>query len=234
METGVIKFELQKLADPERAKILQRFFKTGPGEYGKGDIFIGITVPEIRKKARKFKDISFDDVLQLLRSKYHEERLLALLILIQKYKKGNISEKKEIYNIYLKNIPYINNWDLIDLSAQYIVGVFLEDEIKNPLYKLAGSSNLWERRIAIMSTFHYIRLGKFTETIIISEMLLNDEQDLIGKAVGWMLREVGKRDLSCEELFLKKYYRKMPRTMLRYAIKLFPEEKRQQYLKGEI
>jgi len=229
-----IRARLRKLGNKRRAAISQRFFKTGPGEYGEGDCFLGITVPALRKLATEYQSIALTEVTQLLRSTIHEERLLALLILIRSFSKGDERAKAKIYTLYLRNTPYINNWDLVDTSAEHIVGNFLMDKDKKPLYDLARSSDLWERRIAIMATFHCIKGGQFTETLKIARMLLSDEEDLIHKAVGWMLREVGKRHLQAEEPFLKAHYQKMPRTMLRYAIERFPEAKRQRYLKGKV
>jgi 3-methyladenine DNA glycosylase AlkD len=229
-----IRTRLDKLGDKERAEISQRFFKTRPGEYGEGDIFLGIRVPEIRKLVKAFHYITMKDVKQLLQSVIHEERLLALLILVCNYSKGDESVKKSVYDLYLMNTQFINNWDLVDVSAQHIVGAFLMDKSRRPLYRLARSKSLWERRISIMSTFHFIKHDELTETLKISEMLISDEEDLIHKAVGWMLREVGKRHIKTEEEFLKDHYKKMPRTMLRYAIEKFPESKRQRYLKGKI
>ncbi|MDH5716453.1 MAG: DNA alkylation repair protein [Spirochaetia bacterium] len=225
---------LVKTANPEQAKIHQRFFKTGKGEYAEGDLFYGIKVPVQRKIAKDFYNLSLSDTLILIQSKMHEERLIALFILIQKYNKGDVKIKKEIYEAYLKNTNYINNWDLIDTSAEHIVGNYLIDKDKTILYKLAESKSLWERRIAIMATFHYIKNKNYKETYKIAEILLNDDHDLIHKAVGWMLREAGKRDFKLEENFLKKHYKNMPRTMLRYAIEKFPEELRQMYLKGKV
>jgi 3-methyladenine DNA glycosylase AlkD len=229
-----IQRKLQELGSREKAKVLQRFFKTGPGEYGEGDVFVGVKVPELRKLAKEYHEITVKEVKQLLRSAIHEERLLALFILVRKYSKGNEAEKKRIYELYLKNTQFINSWDLVDISAHHIIGAFLVDKSKEPLYSLAKSMNLWERRISIISTFYFIKHDKYAETIKISEILLTDEQDLIHKAVGWMLREVGKRHMPTEEKFLRKHYKRMPRTMLRYAIEKFPEDKRQRYLKGKI
>ena len=229
-----IKKELKKFADPEKAKILQRFFKTGKGEYGEGDIFIGVTVPNIRKVTKKFVDTETQRIASLLKSKIHEERLCAVLMLVEKFQAGDMAERKQIYNIYLKNAKYINNWDLVDLSAPKIVGVYLLDHDRKILYKLAKSKNLWERRIAVLATFTFIREKQFDDALKISKMLLQDKHDLMHKAVGWMLREIGKRDMKVEEKFLKQYYRQMPRTMLRYAIEKFPEDLRQRYLKGGV
>ncbi len=229
-----IQRKLQELGSREKAKVLQRFFKTGPGEYGEGDVFVGVKVPELRKLAKEYQEITVKEVKLLLRSAIHEERLLALFILVRKYSKGNETEKKRIYVLYLKNMQFINNWDLVDSSAHHIIGAFLVDKSKEPLYILAKSINLWERRISIISTFYFIKHDKYAETLKISEILLTDEQDLIHKAVGWMLREVGKRHMPTEKKFLRKHYKRMPRTMLRYAIEKFPEDKRQGYLKGKI
>jgi len=230
--------ELQKrlrdLEDPEKAKILQRFFKTGPGEYGEGDLFLGIPVPRLRQLSRECGEMDLGEVEALLESSVHEQRLLALLILIRKYEREDEAGKKKIFGLYLKNTPRINNWDLVDLSAPNIVGDFLMNRSRKPLYKLAHSSALWERRVAILSTFRFIREQQFDETLRISKILLSDQEDLIQKAVGWMLREVGKRAPAVEESFLKEHYRQMPRTMLRYAIERFPASKRELFMKGRI
>ena len=225
---------LKKLGNPEHAAISQRFFKTGPGQYGEGDIFIGIRVPVLRKLVKEFKDLPAREVEILLRSPIHEERLLAILLFVHIFSKGDETTKKGIYNLYLKSTEFINNWDLVDVSAEHIVGAYLMDKNKRPLYRLAKSINLWERRIAIIATFYFVRHHEFSETLKISNILLADRHDLIHKATGWMLREIGKRDLKTEETFLKEHYKKMPRTMLRYAIEKFPENKRQRYLKGTI
>jgi len=234
MAVDEIRTKLKKLGNRERANASQKYFKTGPGEYGEGDVFLGIKVPDIRKLAKAYRDIPLSEVRQLLKSSIHEERLFALLVLVQAYARGNESEKERIYKLYLKHTKFVNNWDLVDTSAGHIVGHFLANRSKEPLYTLAKSPVLWERRIAIMSTSYFIGRHEFTETLKISKVLLSDAEDLIHKAVGWMLREVGKRDLKTEEKFLKRYYKKMPRTMLRYAIERFPEPKRQRYLKGVI
>ena len=222
--------ELQKLANPAKAEILQRFFKTGPGQYGEGDIFLGITVPEQRRIANKF-DLSLKELQKLLSSKIHEHRLTSLFILINKYKKADEKLREKIYNFYLKNIKKINNWDLVDLSAPNILGDFLINKDKSILYKLAKSSNLWGRRISILSTFTFIKNNQFEDSIKIAEILLKDSHDLIHKAVGWMLREMGKRDEKVLISFLNKHYKNMPRTMLRYAIEKFDETKKQFYMK---
>jgi len=217
-----------------KAELLQRFFKTGPGEYGEGDIFLGVMVPEQRKTAKKYTDLKLIDLQRLLRSKIHEERLTALFILIHQFEKAKGIARKRIYDFYFKNRKGVNNWDLVDLSAPRIMGKYLLDKPKGVLYKLARSSNLWDRRIAVLSTFAFIDKNKFEDSLEIAGILLEDKEDLIHKAVGWMLREVGKKDLKVEENFLKKHYKNMPRTMLRYAIERFPEKKRKMYLNGKI
>lgn len=225
-----LKKELEKIADSRQAKIMRRFFKTGKGEYGEGDIFLGIKVPQQRKIAANFKELSLEDIEKLLNSKVHEQRLTALFILIEQYKKAKKSDQKRIFNFYLKNTKNINNWDLVDLSAPKIVGDYLLEKPKTILYKLAGSKNLWERRTAVLATLTFIRNNQFDDTLKIAKILIADQHDLIHKAVGWMLREVGKRDQLTEERFLKKYYSRMPRVMLRYAIERFAEKKRKFYL----
>ena len=229
-----IQKRLKSLAVKKHAAVSQRFFKTGPGEYGEGDVFIGIRVPVLRKLAREYSGLPVGQIAILLRSQIHEERLLALLLLVGAFSKGNERTKESIYEMYLKNTGYINNWDLVDSSAEHIVGSYLMDKSKTVLYRLAESDNLWERRISMMSTFHFIKRHEFAETLKIAKILLFDRHDLIHKATGWMLREIGKRHLQTEEQFLKEHYKDMPRTMLRYAIEKFPEEKRQRYLKGKV
>lgn len=234
MAVAKIQRELDRLGDPQTASFAQRFFKTGPGEYGEGDRFRGIRVPVLRKLAKEYQNIALPEAEQLLRSSFHEDRLLALLILVRLYSKGDDTIRSNVYDLYLKNTPFINSWDLVDASAEHIVGPFLRDKDREPLHRLAESSNLWERRIAIMATFHFIKCGEFAETLKIARRLLTDQEDLIHKAVGWMLREVGKRDLEAEESFLRIHYGQMPRVMLRYAIEKFPESARRRYLKGEV
>ena len=234
MKAEDVRKRLKKLGTRERAEVSQRFFKTGPGEYGEGDVFLGVRVPELRRLAKEFKDLAPREIQGLLRSEIHEERLVALLILVRNYPKADQQAQKRIYDLYMGHLRFINNWDLVDVSAEHVVGAFLRDKDKGPLYRLARSKHLWERRVSILATFHYIKGNEFSETLKIARMLLSDEQDLIHKATGWMLREVGKRDLAAEERFLKTHYGKMPRTMLRYAIERFPEPKRQRYLKGKV
>ena len=229
-----IQSELRQLGNKEIAEHSQRFCKTGNEQYGAGDKFLGIRVPALRRLVKKYKEVSIDETFQLLKSQFHEERLLSLLILVDIFKKAKKEDKKFVYTRYVNNTRYINNWDLVDCSAEHIVGAYLWRVDKRPIYNFASSKSLWERRISIMSTFHYIKHNEFIETLKISKVLLYDEEDLIHKAVGWMLREIGKRNIEVEEEFLKKYYNEMPRTMLRNAIERFPEEKRKNYLKGEI
>ena len=224
---------LEELSDGDIAAHSQRFFKTGKGEYGDGDRFLGIRVPIIRKHVRQLRDISLEDTLVLLKSPFHEARQLALLILVAKYsEKGASAGQKTIYGAYLGHTTFINNWDLVDCSAEHIVGAHLFSRDRKPLYRLACSKDLWERRIGIMSTFHFIRRDDFSDTLALSEMLLHDREDLIHKAVGWMLREVGKRNREDADGFLIKHYKQMPRTMLRYAIERLPETERLAYLRG--
>lgn len=225
--------ELEKLKNPDKAKILSGFFKTGKGEYGEGDKFLGVTVPAQRAVAKKFKDLELKEIQRLLQSKIHEHRFTALEILVIKYERGNEKEKKEIYTFYLENTKNINNWDLVDTSARYIVGEYL---FRNPnehriLYTLTASENIWERRIAIVSTHHFISQAEFGYTIQIAELLLKDTHDLIHKAVGWMLREMGKESTSVLEEFLREHHKHMPRTMLRYSIERLPKEKKAFYMK---
>lgn len=276
----LLRKQLKSKSNPRKAKLLQGFFKTGKGEYAEGDVFLGLTSARIKEIADNFKDLSFKEIQELLKSKIYEERVAALRILIHQFQsvmrshnnkdarqsgtammrhsaltrqsaltrksgqnkeKGN--ERKKLFDFYLKNTKYINNWDLVDMSAPKIVGEYLAIKLKHLstktqnckkiLYKLAKSKNLWERRIAIISTLAFIVKNDFEDALKISEILLNDKHDLIHKAVGWMLREVGKRDLAQEEKFLKKHYKVMPRTMLRYAIEKFPEKKRKMYLNGQ-
>jgi 3-methyladenine DNA glycosylase AlkD len=221
---------LKSLADPEKVRIFQRFFKTGPGQYGEGDVFIGVTVPNSRRVAKKFSDLPLEEVGALLRSKVHEERLVALVILIQKY--GRALDKKEVFDFYLRNMDRINSWDLVDLSAPSILGAHLVDGGRELLYRLAKSDSIWERRMAIVATLHFIRNNDFADTLKIAEMLLHDSHDLIHKATGWMLREVGKRDLVVEEAFIAKHCKSIPRTMLRYALERFPESKKRRYMQS--
>ncbi|MBI2105911.1 DNA alkylation repair protein [Candidatus Woesearchaeota archaeon] len=220
--------EINSKANDKKAKIYARFFKTGKGEYGEGDVFIGLTVPEQRNLAEEYIDLNFTDIKKLLENKIHEYRLIGLFILVYKYQRNE--NKKEIFDFYLKNIYASNNWDLIDCVADKIIGKYLIDKDKKILYDFASSNNLWKKRISIISTFEFIKNNEFEDALKISEILLKDKHDLIHKAVGWMLREVGKRNQNLLENFLKKKYKEMPRTMLRYAIEKFDENKKNYYM----
>lgn len=229
-----VRRRLNALADPKRADGMCWYFKTGPGEYGAGDKFLGISVPKLRQASRVFAGCSREVLQGMLGSEWHEERLLALFVLVRQYVRGSERERDAIFQLYLANTARINNWDLVDASAPYIVGPHVSPDAPAVLVRLARSASIWERRIAILATFDWVKRGRFEPALRIAELLLEDKHDLIHKAVGWMLREVGKRDQAVEEQFLKKHYRRMPRTMLRYAIERFPEGLRRQYLKGEV
>ena len=227
--------EIRALANKERANHSKKFFKTGKGEYGYGDIFLGVRTPQIRSIAKKNMSISTTEMKTLIKSKYHKERLLGLIILANKYSKDKDEKvRNQLYKIYVSSFKYVNNWDLVDVTCPHVIGKHLMDKERSILYSWARSEDLWTKRIAIVSTHWFIRKNDLDDTFKIAEILLNDEHDLIHKAVGWMLREAGKRDLAKEEIFLKKHYKNMPRTMLRYSIEKFPEPKRQKYLKGKI
>jgi 3-methyladenine DNA glycosylase AlkD len=229
-----VRAELAAGADPAKAAFFPRFFKAGPGEYAAGDRFIGVSVPKQRVIAGKYAPTaSLADAETLLHGSFHEERLTALLILVRKFQTEPAS-RQQIYDLYLSNTGYVNNWDLVDSSAEHIIGAWLEDKDRRVLDRLAASTLIWERRIAILATFRYIKHGEFADTLRIATLLVPDREDLIHKAVGWMLREVGKRDLSAEEAFLAKHYCSMPRTMLRYAIERFSPSRRTAYLKGNV
>ena len=235
MSLNKLQSDIFKLKNPTKATFLSRFFKTGPGEYGEGDLFWGLTVPESRKLALKYQDLAFTEITELLESKVHEERLIALLILVHNFQRGDGGAKERIYKFYLRNTNYVNNWDLVDLSADKIVGAYLLDQPaggRDILYRLARSKNIWERRIAIIASFQFIKEKKESaDTLNMAEILLTDSHDLIHKAVGWMLREVGKRASEKALVkFLDKHAREMPRTMLRYAIERLPEKLRIGYL----
>lgn len=227
---AAIRKSLRDAGNPNDAVFLQRFFKTGPGQYGEGDVFLGIRVPASRALARQFAELPLDDIEKLLHDKYHEARLVALILLVGRYERGDDAERQRVYRMYLANTDRINNWDLVDLSAPNIVGAHLVTRSRAPLDKLAKSKNLWERRIAIVATYWFIRLHQFDDTLRISTALLGDTQDLIHKAVGWMLREVGKRDESVLERFLDEHATTMPRTALRYSIERMTPERRKHYM----
>ncbi|MBI5077979.1 MAG: DNA alkylation repair protein [Candidatus Yonathbacteria bacterium] len=235
-----LKKDLRKVASIEKAKTLAGFFKTGKGQYGEGDVFLGVTVPQSRIVAKKYHTLPFSGIQKLLDSKIHEERLTAFLILVERYQKGDANAREKVFEFYVKNLKRANNWDLVDLSAPQILGAHLfgqniseAKKMRALLIKLSQSKNLWERRSAIVATFYLIRKGDFASTLALARHLINDEHDLIHKATGWMLREVGKRNLATLENFLREnsHYRKMPRTMLRYAIERFPKPKRKKYLR---
>jgi 3-methyladenine DNA glycosylase AlkD len=223
---------VRALADPARSAILQKFFKTGPGEYGEGDRFLGLTVPQVRSLVRRFHPADFDAIAAFVASPFHEERLLALLLLVERYRKGTDAERARAHRLYWKCLPHINNWDLVDVTAEHVVGPHEAGRAR--LLAWAASKNRWCRRIAIVSTFYSIRRNRFGDTLAVAKRLLRDPEDLLHKATGWMLREVGKRDPAVLEGFLRRHHRVMPRTMLRYAIERFPEAKRRAYLKGTI
>jgi 3-methyladenine DNA glycosylase AlkD len=226
-----IKKELRERSTPERARVSQSFFKTGAGQYGERDVFIGVTMPDQRKIAKKYVDLPLDDIRKLLHSKEHEFRMTALLIVTYRYLKASESEQKQFYEFYISNTKWINNWDLVDVTAPRIVGVYLQDKDKSSLFSLAQSESLWERRIAILATLAFMKQGEYETTFSLARLLLHDKHDLMHKAVGWMLREVGKQcSEDKERRFLDQYAKEMPRTMLRYAIERFSEDVRKKYL----
>lgn len=233
-----IQAEIRALADPDRAVVMKRYFRTGPGEYGEGDVFLGLSVPQTRLLARKHRDVPGPVRLALLRSRIHEERLLALFLMVHAYEKGDAAVRQAVFKAYLDNRRFVNNWDLVDSSAPNIVGAWLLEEgglKRQPrlLETLARSGKLWDRRIAVLATFRFIKAGSFKPALDLAELLVDDPEDLIHKAVGWMLRELGDRDRDAEEAFLGRHCRTMPRTMLRYAIEKFPEGRRKAWLKGK-
>lgn len=234
MTADLIIKELKNKADPEKAKHSVRFFKAGPGEYGEGDEFLGIKVPEQRKVAKFHRDLPAAEIRELLQNKYHEVRLTALMLMVYKVEKGSSETLTEMTKLYLDNLQSINNWDLTDSTCHHILGRYLENRDRDLLYKFARSEDLWKKRIAIITCYRFIKNNDFTDALNIAEILMNDDHDLIHKAVGWMLREIGNRDLAAEESFLKKHYKTLPRTMLRYAIEKFEEPLRKKYLNGEI
>lgn len=231
---AAIRQRLRDLADPARVPILQSFFKTGEGDYAAGDVFIGVRVPQLRDVCRECRGAGIDEAAALLRSRIHEERLLALLLLVDAFQRGDEDTRRGIYDFYLANTRYINNWDLVDSSAGQIVGGWLTRRSKTPLTKLARSDSLWERRIAMVATSEFIRRGDLTETFRIADMLIADPHDLIHKASGWMLREAGKRNPAALHRYLRARCRTLPRTALRYAIERFPEAERRRYLAGDV
>lgn len=234
--TEQILLALQEKSIPEKGFFLPKFFKTGPGEYGEGDQFLGVSVPNQREIAKQFfREISLEDLLQLLKNPIHEVRLTALLALVYRYEKAKFEiEQKELVDFYLSHLDFVNNWDLVDSSCHQILGHFYWKREKTLFYELADSGHLWRQRVSMISSFFWIKKGEFTDTVALAEKLKNHPHDLMHKAVGWMLREIGKRDFDTEMEFLKKHYQTMPRTALRYAIEKFPEELRQDFLKGNI
>jgi 3-methyladenine DNA glycosylase AlkD len=229
-----VRRRLKECADPEKAEFLPRFFKTGPGEYGEGDRFHGVVVPQCRKIARAARDLSSTELVKLLRSPMHEEREVALFIMVEAFKRARPKARQAIYRCYVQNSKWVNNWDLVDASAPTILGGYLRDRDRSQLREWASSGDLWHRRMAVLATFLYIKEGDFEDALAIARLLRDDEEDLIHKAVGWMLREIGNRDRAVVMRFLKAHYKKMPRTMLRYAIEKFPESRRKAYLEGRI
>ncbi|MEJ2461651.1 MAG: DNA alkylation repair protein [Candidatus Thiodiazotropha sp.] len=234
MKASELVSRLRAMGDPEIAAHSQRFFKTGAGEYGEGDRFLGIRVPQLRETVKQYPDVALTEVLKLLRSPLHEVRLFALLHLVQQFERGDEPTREAIYRHYLDHTRYINSWDLVDSSAPKIVGAYLQNRSHSVLSRLVGSDSLWERRIAIMACFHFIRRNDFTDTLKLCQRVIDDQHDLIHKASGWMLREIGNRDGATARRFLKRHYRNMPRTMLRYAIEKYPPEERQRYLESRI
>ncbi len=230
IRASVVQEKLRTLGSPEAARLAARFFKTGPGDYGEGDVFLGIRVPVLRQLAREVRGLPMSELVLLLQSDVHEDRMLALLVLVLNVAKGDDDTRRQVYELYLAHTRHINNWDLVDASARSIVGGYLADKDRAPLHRLAASDVLWERRIAIVATHEFIVRHDFADTLAIAHKLLKDRHDLIHKAVGWMLREVGKRDQPVLETFLRQHGLAMPRTSLRYAIERFPEPLRREYL----
>ncbi len=234
MKAKDIQIKLKALGSPEVKAIALRFFKTGPGDYGEGDRFHGIKVPVIRRVVGEYRDLAFPEIKRLLASPFHEDRFAALDIMARQFKRGDEATREKIYRLYIGSARWINNWDLVDVSAPHILGAYLEARDRAPLYTLAQSKHLWERRMAIVATLRFVRKKDSVDALRIAKLLLAAPEDLLHKAVGWVLREVGKRDRHAEEAFLVRHYRTMPRTMLRYAIEHFSEPRRQDYLKGRV
>lgn len=231
MTAAFVLSEILSMANPEKATFLQRFFKTGPGQYAEGDVFLGLVVPLTRSIAKANKQTPLSELQLLMESEYHEARLCALLIVMEQFKKATQTERKALFDFYIKNASRINNWDLVDVTCPHVVGVYLLDKDRSLLYELAESDNLWEQRIAMVSTVTFIRNREYTDTLALAERLMTHTHDLMHKAVGWMLREVGKKDRATLTDFLEQYATQLPRTSLRYAIEHYPEEQRQYFLK---
>ena len=234
MTLAEIQARLAEAGNADIAAHSARFFRTGPGEYGEGDRFRGVRVPPLRKLARACDAADMSVVERLLMSPWHEDRLCALFMLVRRYERGDAAQKQAAFDLYLKRVEYVNNWDLVDSSAPKIVGAHLDSREKDLLFVWACDESLWKRRIAVLATYGYVKRGRFDELLTLAELLLDDKEDLIHKATGWMLREVGKKDLAAEEAFLRRHYRNMPRTMLRYAIERFDEKRRKEYLEGRV
>lgn len=232
--TKLVINQIRKLANPEIATHSQRFFKTGPGEYGEGDQFLGIRVPVIRRQVKKFRGLTLEQTLEMLKNEFHEIRLFAVLMLVDLFERGDESRRGKIYSEYLNHSEWVNNWDLVDSSAHKIVGAYLSDKSRAPLYQLADSDLLWNKRIAMIACYRLIKLDDFEDTTELAKFFLSETHDLMHKAVGWMLREIGNRNFEFEDQFLAKHYKKMPRTMLRYAIEKFPNDRKKAYMKGQI
>lgn len=231
MNVPQIRKDMRRLATPRRRAVNMTFFKCGPGEYGEGDRFVGLSVPQVRALHRKFRELPNHGVGMLIKSRIHEERLLGLIFLVDRYQRGDETEKERWYRQYVASFTHINNWDLVDSSAEHVCGPHLESRDKAPLWKWAKSKRLWDRRIAMLTTFCWIKKGRFGESLRLAEHFLDDEEDLMHKACGWMLREIGKRDIAVLRGFLRRHAGDMPRTMLRYAIERFPERQRKAWLR---
>ena len=231
MTAAFVLSELQSMANPEKAAFLQRFFKTGPGQYAEGDVFLGLIAPLTRSIAKANKQTPLAELQVLMESEYHEARLCALLIVVEQFKKASEAVRKQLYDFYLSNASRINNWDLVDVTCPHVVGAYLLDKDRSRLYELAESDNLWEQRIAMVSTVAFIRNREYTDTLALAEKFMMHKHDLMHKAIGWMLREVGKKDRETLSEFLEEYATRLPRTALRYAIEHYPEDQRQYFLK---
>ena len=234
MSLRAVRAELRTLGNQKKADFLRGYFLPPKPGYRRNDRFRGVRVPVTRKLALQYRDLPLREVISLLASTYHEDRLLALIILTDQFKRGDKATQRQIYDLYLNHRRHINNWDLVDASAHLILGPYLNDRSRGPLMKLSRSASLWDRRMAVIASYHFIKQGDFASTLALAKILLHDEEDLVQKAVGWMLREIGNRDRATEEEFLQAFYKVMPRTMLRYAIEKFPAKRRKAYLEGRV